>query len=252
MNRTLWCPPYRGSLPSFPCPACREGHLLSSADDLREAETGESKRAHGHEAWDPEWVDERFSTLFRCNNPNCGHVVGAAGTVSVRESPSTLPNGDWDMEYVPLFTPMAFWEAPPIIRPCAECPEDVAAQLSRSFPLYWLDRSACANAVRATVETMLTERGIPETTTNRQDKIVRISLHDRIEKFKAMNQAAADLLLAIKVLGNVGSHGDDVTVDDLLDAYEILDHVVDTVYSTRAERAARLASELTARLSSSP
>lgn len=249
MNRSLWRPPYRGSLPSFPCPACEQGHLLSSADNFRQAETGESKRAHDHEAWEPEWVVERFSTLFRCNNPNCGHVVGAAGIVSTEESYSTLPNGEWDVEYVPLFTPMAFWEAPPIIRACAECPEDVDAQLQRSFPLYWIDRGACANAVRATVEILLTERGVPDTTTDRHGKTVRISLHHRIEKFRVMNQAAADLLLVIKLLGNVGSHGDDVTVDDLLDAYEILDHVIDAVYNTRAERAARLASELTARLS---
>lgn len=208
-----------------------------------------SKRAHSHEAWDYEWVDKRFSTLLMCNNPNCGHVVGTVGTVSFTESYSTLPNGEYDMDVVPMYTPMAFWETPPIIRSCADCPEDVGAHLNRSFSLYWQDRSACANAIRATVETILTERGVPETTTNRLGKMVRINLHTRIEKFRAMNQAAADLLQAIKVLGNVGSHGDEVSADDLLDAYEILDHVIDTVYNTRAERAAMLASKLTARLS---
>lgn len=194
-------------------------------------------------------MDERFSTLSRCNNPSCGYVVGAVGRVSFSESYSTLPNGEWDVDVVPLFTPMAFWEAPPIIRVCVECPEDVDAQLKRSFPLYWIDRRACANAVRITVEILLTERGVPETTTDRHGKPVRINLHHRIEKFRAKNQAAAELLLAIKMLGNVGSHGDDVTMDDLLDAYEILDHVIDAIYSTRAIRAATLASGLTARLS---
>jgi hypothetical protein len=194
-------------------------------------------------------MDSRFSALMLCNNPNCAHIVAVIGTVSFDLEHSYLPNGGWDTEAVPLFTPMAFWEAPPLIRVRTDYPEDVDGQLKRSFPLYWLDRGACANAIRATVETLLTERGVPETTVNLHGNTVRISLHDRIVKFQATDPAAAALLLAIKLLGNAGSHGDDVTRDDLLDAYEIVDHVIDTIYNTRAAHAATLASALTARLS---
>jgi hypothetical protein len=55
-------------------------------------------------------------------------------------------------------------------------------------------------------------------------------------------------LSAIKVIGNVGTHEDDITFDDLLTGYEILDHVVDLIYSGRAARVAGLADEVLTRL----
>jgi len=55
-------------------------------------------------------------------------------------------------------------------------------------------------------------------------------------------------LSAIKVIGNVGTHEDDITFDDLLTGYEILEHVVDLIYSGRAARVAGLADEVLTRL----
>jgi hypothetical protein len=54
--------------------------------------------------------------------------------------------------------------------------------------------------------------------------------------------------VAIKVIGNVGTHQDDISFDDLLTGYEILDHVIDRIYSGRAARVAGLAGEVFTRL----
>lgn len=96
---------------------------------------------------------------------------------------------------------------------------------------------------------MLTDLGVPSSTVNKQGREVRIALHDRIEMFRVTNPDAAELLSAVKLLGNVGSHGDELAKGDLLDAYEVIEHVIDTLYSTRAARVAELASELKVRLS---
>ena len=248
LKRLLWNPPYSNELPAFPCPACREGHLISDKKDLLKSESGPSIRAHGHEAWDPEWIEERFVALLRCNSPSCGDVVGLVGKGSYLEGYVTHGDGSWEQVATPTYTPISFWEAPPIIRVCEECPDSVLDQLKRSFPQYWLDLSACANAIRSTVEILLTERGIPRETEGKHGRKVWINLHDRVVMFKTGNDAAAELLLAIKVLGNAGSHGDELRIDDLLDAYEVLEHVIDIVYSTKATRAAAVAAKLKARL----
>lgn len=218
-------------------------------EDIQEMETGASQQARSHDAWEPNWIASRFTALLRCNNPGCGHVVAVLGTVSFDENYATNPDGSWERDVLSFYTPTAFWEAPPIIRTCPECPGEVVDQLHRSFALYWLDHGACANAIRAAVEAILTERNVPTTMVNRDGKEVRISLHGRIEKFAASDSITAELLLVIKLLGNVGSHGDEVTKEDLLDAYDIVEHVIDTLYSTRAAQVAGIASELKARLS---
>jgi hypothetical protein len=76
-------------------------------------------------------------------------------------------------------------------------------------------------------------------------KIARLNLHHRIEIFEKTRPEVSERLKAIKWLGNVGSHagGKELTHDDLLDAFEILETVLIDLYSpVRAaiERKAKL------------
>jgi len=52
-------------------------------------------------------------------------------------------------------------------------------------------------------------------------------------------------LMAIKWLGNTGSHDSAVTFKDLLDAYEIMEPTLDGILGSRAKRVAKLAKQLT-------
>jgi hypothetical protein len=249
IDRKLWIPPFRETLPPLPCCACRTGFLDLLPERLKEMETGPSEDARSHDAWEPEWMDFRFVGFYRCTNPKCRHVVGVAGKIGYDSYYDDLPNGDYEQRADSLYTPLAFAEAPPVIRVCDECPGDVGAELDRSFSLYWLDRRSCATAIRSAVELLLDERGVPREVERKAGRSTRLPLHDRIVRFREKDPEPGKLLLAIKVIGNVGTHGDDITFDDLLIGYEILDHVVDLVYSGRAARIAGLADEVLARLS---
>jgi hypothetical protein len=175
-------------------------------------------------------------------------VVAVAGKVGYESYYDDLPNGDWEYKADPHYTPLAFAEPPPVIRVCEKCPEAVSAHLDRSFGLYWMDRRSCATAVRTAVESLLDERGVPRDIERKPGKLARIPLHDRIVRFQEADPEPGKLLVAIRVIGNVGTHQDDITVDDLLTGYEILDHVIDLVYSGRAARVAGLADEVLTRL----
>lgn len=55
------------------------------------------------------------------------------------------------------------------------------------------------------------------------------------------NGQLADKLMAIKWVGNAGSHADVVAENDLLDAYDILCFVLDELYVKRSKRIGALA-----------
>src|SRR5215469_5319154 len=80
------------------------------------------------------------------------------------------------------------------------------------------------------------QRSIPRKVERKPERYSRLPLHDRIVRFRENDPEPAKLLLAIKVIGNVGTHGEDITFNDLLTGYEILDHVIDLIYSGRAGR----------------
>ncbi|MCC6246009.1 MAG: DUF4145 domain-containing protein [Gemmatimonadaceae bacterium] len=112
----------------------------------------------------------------------------------------------------------------------------MSAQVNRSFSLYWSDAKACGNAIRCAVEELLTAQrvnksaGKPKPGKHRQ----MLSLHKRIELFAKAKPDLGDKLLAIKWIGNAGSHVDPLKKDDLLDAYEIMAFVLDELYVQRS------------------
>jgi hypothetical protein len=144
-----------------------------------------------------------------------------------------------------MFLPF-FCDAPLVFPIAPECPYEVARGLLTSFELLWCDVPSAANRVRGAVETLLTERGIARSVVSSHNKRRRLSLHDRITKFRVKNPVAAETLLAIKWLGNEGSHGSSecLTLEDLLDAYELFEHVIDQVYVKRDRKIIRLASAI--------
>jgi hypothetical protein len=221
-------------------------------DSLKEIETGPSENERSHDAWEPEWMDARFTGFCRCTNPKCRHVVAETGKVGFSSAYEDLPDGSWELTTNSHYTPLAFVEAPPIIRVCEECPEAVSEHLNRSFGLYWMDRRSCATAIRTAVEALLDERVVPRAIERRPRRLARLPLHDRIVRFQETAPEPGKLLSAIKVIGNVGTHEDDITLDDLLTGYEILDHVIDLIYSGRAARVAGLAEEVLVRLAVRP
>jgi hypothetical protein len=248
IDRKLWIPPFSTVLPILPCCACQIGFLNIDTDSLNVMETGPSENAKSHLAWDLEMMDLRFTGFYCCTNPKCREVVAVAGTLRYTSYYEELPNGDSEEKADAHYTPLAFVEPPPVIRVCEGCPKTVSAHLDRSFGLYWMDQRSCATAIRTAVESLLDERGVPKEIERKSGKPARIPLHDRIVRFQEADQEPGKLLLAIRVIGNVGTHQEHITFEDLLTGYEILDHVIDLVYSGRAARVAGLAAELLARL----
>jgi hypothetical protein len=243
INRRLWKDCFV-NVPSYPCPECSDGRLSIERETLSVIETGPSLELHEHEAWDPDWIRKSFSALLRCNNPACGEIVSVGGKVSVEQDYSDPEERD----YYDLFYPAYFYPALPIFRVPNNCPASVASELELSFSHFWTDTGASANRLRTATEALLTDRRIPRTTVNKQKKRIALTLHSRIEKFAQSNKEAAEMLMAIKWIGNSGSHDSwAMDRDSLLNGFELFEHVLELLYERRADRLKRTAADITKR-----
>lgn len=224
VDRSLFATTF-GMLPEWPCPTCGKGHLKVNKDALLINETGPSKADHEHPAWDPDWMKHRFAGLLTCNFGNCGDLVAILGDVSIVEEHDYNYDGEPTQEFIEHFRPRSLSPAPLPIRPPEEAPQLVKDALREAAGLIWQSAEGAANQVRQAVEHLMDAQGITKSAPG-----AYLSLHARIEKFKVMDAKNAEILLAVKWLGNSGSHAGGLTRDDVFDAFDMVELVLVNLY----------------------
>ncbi|MFF4296370.1 DUF4145 domain-containing protein [Streptomyces vinaceus] len=230
--------------PHIPCPTCVRGVLRPVADSFVDEETVASKSWRSHEAWDPDWIQGDFLCILACPNGTCDRVR-IVGDSRVRET------GDWDGEqYEAHLTPTMFFPALPLIQSRRLCPKEVGDRVDIAAKILWLDPNSAANRIRSAVEALMDEHGIIRYKPDRRGKPSRISLDERISTFKAalpQHAEAAGMLLAVKWIGNVGSHEGVLRVPDVLEGVEFLDYALSLIYDTNHDDIKKRAADVTAR-----
>jgi Domain of unknown function (DUF4145) len=127
-------------------------------------------------------------------------------------------------------TPEYFYPSLDIFPIPSTCPESVAKEIKLSFQLFFCSPAASANHIRKSIENVLTDKGVKRFGISKNErKRTFINLNNRINIYKSKNPSVADYMLAIKWIGNEGSHGD-LSRDDVLDAYDILEIMLDELY----------------------
>jgi hypothetical protein len=126
------------------------------------------------------------------------------------------------------------------------CPAEIKTQLRAAFTLFWCDEAAAANRVRIALERLMDHMGV-RSRRRKPGRIVSLTLHDRIEIFRSREPTIGKQLMALKLLGNTGSHRGQVQRDDLLDAFEILEHALAELIDRRTAKVEQLARELSRR-----
>jgi hypothetical protein len=213
----------------WPCPACGQLTLQIKKETLHQADSYGSQQLWKEEWSEPEMLSGVFCCMAECYRPQCGEVVVCSGT-SGNERDWEGETGD---QYYTFYSPVSF--VPPL-KPFIineKCPDEISKPLVASFSVYLAQPGSAANLIRITVERLLTAIGVPEL----NDKGRRIILHERLERHLPGNYADyAGPLMAIKFLGNAGSHTyDEVKISDIEDAFEIMEYVVSDIFSERKE-----------------
>lgn len=183
-----------------------------------------------------------FAAWLKCPDAKCGQEV----VISGRGSPEPSFDPEDGMSWQDVYRPLMAIPMPDMIDLPPRCPAAVADELRASFRIFWSDQSASANHVRSSLERLLDDVGVKRKS-RAKDKTHDLSLHQRILEFQKGEPTLGGHLLALKLLGNAGSHGSEVTASDVLDALEIVEHCLAEIVVQRSKHIAALAKSLSKR-----
>jgi hypothetical protein len=237
MDRKLYKIPFTlANFPDWQCPNCAKGLLRIKEGTFFSDELSDSKKAHGHEAWDPDWIVYTYSCLLVCTNDKCKEVVSNTGKGSVDWDVEYDHQGYPDQVYGDYYKPLFFYPHLKLISIPKETPNEVRDLLNKSFELFFCSPSAASNHIRAAIEALLTDQKVKRYETSNGKRRI-LSLHRRISLLPSKLDDLKDLFFAVKWLGNAGSHsGDELTSDDVMDAYEIMEHLLSEVYESKTTK----------------
>ena len=232
------------SAPDWTCPTCQVAPLRIRKESFVKEERRHS-RNHSHDDWEPEWIEYVYSCMLVCSNDKCKEVVASCGTGSVDWGIYEGEDGIPEQVYEDYFRPKNFEPHLRLMPFPKGCPESVSKPLEESFALFFAAPSAAANSVRIAIEALLTELKI------RRFNLVNgkrrfISLHQRISLLPKKYAHLKDLILAIKWLGNAGSHdgATEVSLDDVMDSYELTEHILQEIYAPKVSKLKALAKKV--------
>ena len=242
IDRNIWILPFaKERFPPWPCPHCNGGKFLLNRDTFRLEEAIESIQHRNHDAWEPEWIHGLFTAHLHCSNPNCREKAVVCG--SYRVSGWLDPNTR-QPDFEEVLEPDFICPSPDLFIIPKACPEDIKLEIRKAFSLYWSDLDAAGNRVRIVVELLLDHLKVRKRERKKNGKYQPLSLHDRILEYHPKNPHIGEQLLAIKWLGNVGSHGNGLSKDDLIDDFEMIQFVFEELFERTRERLSTMAKKI--------
>ncbi|BBY67353.1 DUF4145 domain-containing protein [Mycolicibacterium helvum] len=138
--------------------------------------------------------------------------------------------GGSDLGYVTVLKVRTMHPAVPLFVPPIATPESVRIDLNRAAATIWLDPPSAITCLRRSLESLLTELGVPAESTG-QKKPKRLTLHQRLTLFRDQRPDVSDLLEAVKWVGNDATHeGGQITVDDALKIAAFLEVALGMLY----------------------
>ncbi len=229
-NRPQWSEAL-STLPRWDCPTCGKGRLNLPADAFIQKETGPSEKIHDHPAWEPEWITKRFVAILKCDYVACEELVAVCGSAAPSEFIDVDDYGAEFQDFKDILSVYAIFPAPLPFRPISGTPPSVKAAIAAASSLVWQSSEASANKIRQAVQHLMNARKVKKIQI-KNGKQSHLKLHDRIVEFAKSDAENGAILLAIKWVGNGGSHTDSLTRDSVLDAFDMLELVLDNLYGT--------------------
>ena len=224
------------SWPDIACPACRSG-TLHVEGEINAEESQVSRSWRELDYWEPDFIQGPFQCALRCDRSSCGEAVMVSGDFGVEIVHVPFPSGDVGANFVRHLKPKFFIPPIRLVASDESMPESLADLMESASAVLWVDTGSAANRVRSAVEELLNLQRVPKTRVDDKKKRHRRTAHSRIELLRAKGSKYADaahFLMAVKWIGNDGSHGGKLTVSDVLSGAEFLNRAVELIYNTSA------------------
>lgn len=247
MNKNDWIKNFtETSNFNWPCPNCNSKALKFLKDKFVSEETQDSLKFRSeNEHWEVEWIEYNISGQLKCIN--CKEIIFFLGKGNPQESDfydqhSNSYLRDYEIYFRPTYiNPLInLFDIP------YKCPDNLKAEIVDSFKLFWCDLESCANKIRSSLEVLMNEFKVKKYT-NKNGKRNLIPLHIRIENFP--KKEIVTILMAIKWIGNIGSHkSNKLKVIDIVETYYLLEHALNVLYLNNEEEIQKIAKEINSTL----
>lgn len=232
-------------LPDWRCPSCQNGILKLVPELFHFEETIESKKIQKAPFWDPSYLHYSFIGYLECIV--CHQRVSFCGDGNVDEVEEYDEAEDINVpRTMQIFTPQFF--SPPllIIAIPPKCPDKIKKEIHKSFCVFWVDPSSCANRIRVVVELIMDNYKVKKYAIIKHRR-TKLSLHKRIEIFTVKKPDIGGFLLSTKWICNEGSHPGDLERDDVLLAYHWLEDSLYQLYDDKVGLMKKISEEINKR-----
>ncbi|WP_295608874.1 DUF4145 domain-containing protein [uncultured Lamprocystis sp.] len=230
-------------LTGFLCPRCEKGRLRVKKDTVHCEETQKSRTQHANPQFEPDSGEYVYCCLLECINEVCEEVVASTG-IGVLSLDVDFQADSPRESYVTSFWPQYFSPWLKVFRVPEETPLDVASEIDRSFALFFADPPSAANHLRIALERILTCLKVRRYNNSKGKRHI-VRLHDRIGLLPPRYEKEKDLFLAIKWIGNAGSHSEEkLSCDDVLHAYTVMELLLAEIFISRHARPRSLAKSI--------
>lgn len=222
-------------VPSYPCPACEKSEL--STKDFTYVENGTTQTNSGLEEWEPEYSGYTFSLTLEC--ARCRETVFVSGDGYLDQEIDVDQHDNWSRHWLVKFRPKYFFPPLRFIQCPSATPKEVKEGVDSASALFYAHPAAACNALRMAAEEVITSLGVPEAAVGEF-----LSLAKRIKQLPE-ESAERNLLNAIRLQGNDGSHSNSIiTHADAEDTFNIMNMLIDEVYSDRKKKIQELAAAI--------
>lgn len=207
-------PPYapftKTKCPDWRCPSCLNQSLKIMRNTFKRIATAKTRGFDDSDDLYLEEVKFVFSCILVCRRDECAEHVSVSGygyRVWSKE----------DYGFSELFIARSFTPPLPLFLLPEGCLPGIMQQMNVISSLLTVNNAATANAIRRLLEILMDVMEIPESH----------NLHQRIEKgLPVFGEDHSAAIHALKAIGNAGSHGNDITHQDLEDACLVLEAIV--------------------------
>lgn len=206
----------------FPCPFCKRNSLYLLPETWCEYD-------HSEKIYSEDWfeasdhVELTYTAFYKCSNISCNQQILSSGVGGIDIDYIQEEYVEYKPEYYSYYQPKIFIPVLHFFSIPENTPDEIKKLLELSFSIILQSPSSAVNSLRTSIETLLDLFLIPKK-----------RLHRRIEDDVSKNLHLSpyqEHLMAIKWLGNSGSHDlDEITLQDLVDAYEFVEHVLVGLY----------------------
>jgi hypothetical protein len=227
-----------GPFEEWPAILCERCELAALEPKVIEVENPASIAASEGAEPATGWNSGYFHGTLACPRTPCRNTHVIAGEWSRRSDVTS--EGIEDDPGLAGFSVRHVLPAFPLMSLPAGVPASVTSLIEEASSVLLSDPNAAATRIRTAIERLLDEQNVRKR--SQKNKSARLTTHDRIVEFALTRPDVAAQLMAVKWIGNIGSHESvPLPLDAVLRGTEHFAHALELLYDRDGQRLKRLA-----------